>query len=94
MRPPTVRRSSGAPSLRAGAAAHPGRLEPAECASRPARAGRRAVEPQVAVQPAHLARASSEPAGRAGSSAGPPQDLVGEQVAEPGDARLVHAAGP
>ena len=36
---------------------------------------------------------SSESAGRAGSSAGPPQDLVDEQVAEPGDPGLVHQDG-
>ena len=50
----------------------------------------RTVRPDRAVEPRAARRRRASSAGRAGSMPGPPERLVGEQVAEPRDARLVH----
>ena len=88
MRPPMVRRWSGAPSRGQVAPRtratwrSPVWLPPRSVSSRDR--ARRGGGAGAAPRPA-----SSERAGRAGSMPGPPEDLVGEQVADAGDAALV-----
>ena len=87
VRPPTVRRCSGAPSV--GHTRCRDRAACRRCGCR--RAGRaRAACCGSRGAAACVRRDRCRPAGAAGSMPGAPQRFVDEQIAEPGDARLVH----
>ena len=87
MRPPMVRRWSGAPSR--------GQVAPRTRATwrspvwlPPRLVSSRIVRPSVRCSTV-TSSGSSDAAGRAGSMPGPPEDLVGQQVADAGDVALV-----
>ena len=91
MRPPTWRRSSGAPSIGADRAGKPGRhvvagVRAAPLPQHPQGGPDRCVEASDLV-------VAQRVRGPGRIDACPPERLVGEQIAEAGDARLVHQHG-
>ena len=88
VRPPTVRRSSGAPSF--GQCAPGSRCEVRSPVCEPPRRRGSAACRGSPGAAAAISSSVEVVGGASGIDAGPPERLVAEQVAEAGDARLVH----